>query len=58
MTIKIREAKRVREELKLTHIIIYGVDEEGIFQMVTHGKTEKDAKQAAIAGNKLKKCLG
>ena len=58
MKIKISKVKAIREELGLTHIIIFGIDESGVQHIATHGQTVKNAKEAAIAGNKLKKTLG
>ena len=58
MNISIKKVKQIREELKLTHIVIFGVDANGRQYVATHGETEKNAKEAAIAGNKLKSVLG
>ena len=56
--IKISEAKRIREELGLTHIVIFGVDEKGVQHIATHGGTVQQAKEAAKAGDNLKSALG
>jgi len=41
----------------MTHIVVFSVDENGRQYVATHGKSEKDAQEAAIAGNNLKKAL-
>lgn len=56
--IPIKEAKRIREELGLTHIVIFGVNAEGQQHVATHGETRQNAREAAKAGNKLKAALG
>lgn len=58
MSIKISEAKEIRERLGLTHVVIFGVSEDGQQHVATHGETEQHAGQAAKAGNKLKTSLG
>lgn len=55
--IKIAQVKKVREDLNLTHVVIFGIDENGTHHICTHGKTQRQAKQAAEAGNSLKKGL-
>lgn len=57
-SIKISKAKRIREELGATHLVILAVGSDGVQHIATHGETRKHAKQAADAGNKLKKALG
>jgi len=57
MKIKISQIKEIRKNLNLTHIVIFGVDESGKQHIATHGKTRKNAKEAAEAGNRLKKIL-
>lgn len=54
----ISKAKEIREELGLTHIVIFGVDEDGNQYVATHGLSDQNAREAAIAGNKLKTALG
>lgn len=58
MGIKIAVAKQIREQLGLTHIVIFGIDEKGCQYIATHGGTKKQAEEAAIAGNNLKIELG
>lgn len=55
--IPIKKVKEIREELNLTHLVIFGKDEEGISHVCTHGKTRLDAKRAAEAGNTLKRIM-
>ncbi len=55
--IPIKKAKQIREDLNLEAVVIYGVDEDGIEHVATHGKTTINAKQAAEIGNGLKKIL-
>lgn len=57
MKISIKETKQIREMLGLSHIVIFGVDTSGQ-HVSTHGKTMQNAREAAKAGNKLKKSLG
>lgn len=57
MKVSIKEAKKIRESLGFTHLIIFGKDKEGVQHIVTHGETVVDAKEAAGAGNELKKFL-
>lgn len=58
MSITIEAAKKIRQELCLTHVVIFGIDETGTQHVATHGKLEKHAMEAAQAGNNLKKHLG
>ena len=58
MTIPISEAKNIREQLGMTHVVIFAVDKNGKQYVVTHGETIHNAKEAAKAGNKLKDVLG
>lgn len=58
MTIRIGKVKEIREELDLSHIVIFGISFDGSQQVATHGKTKVNAKEAANAGNKLKSSLG
>lgn len=53
--IPIKKIKKVREDLNMTHVVIFGIDENGAHHVCTHGKTQLQAKQAAEAGNSLKK---
>ena len=56
--IPISTADALREELGFTHLVIFGVQPDGTQQVATHGASEKEAHEAAIAGNKLKGALG
>ena len=58
MKISIKDAKRIREEFGLTHIVIFGVEADGTEHVATHGKTMENAREAAKAGNKLKRAIG
>lgn len=58
MKIPISLAKEVREQLGLTHLVIFGMAEDGEQLVATHGETERHAREAAQAGNKLKGALG
>lgn len=57
MSISIAQAKQVREQLGLTKLVLFGVDADGTTHVATHGQTEADAKDAADAGNWLKREL-
>lgn len=49
----------IREWIGATHIVVFARDDStGITQVATHGKTVKNSKEAAKAGNNLKKYLG
>lgn len=58
MSIPIARAKEIRESLGLSHVVIFGLTEDGKQHVATHGATERDARKAAHAGNKLKTALG
>lgn len=58
MSIKISEVKKIREDLNMTHIVIFAIDEKNYYHVATHGKTKVQAQEAAKAGNNLKKQLG
>ena len=58
MSIPIAEAKRIREKLGATHLVLFAIDQEGSQVVATHGQTTAQAKEAAAAGNKLKAALG
>ena len=53
--IKINEAKEIRDKFNFTHVIIFGIDEDGGQHVATHGKSKINANQAADMGNSLKK---
>lgn len=56
--ITIRRMAELREELDVKQLILISVKEDGTINVATHGKSEKDAIEAAEAGNKLKEHLG
>ncbi len=56
--IKINEVKKIREQLNFTHLIMFGISEDGSQHVATHGKTQLQAKGAAKLGNSLKNKLG
>lgn len=56
--IPIARVKELREELGLTHLVIFGVEADGTQHVATHGDTEPQAREAATAGNRLKASLG
>jgi hypothetical protein len=58
MDISIATAKEIRESIGATHLVIFAIDKDHREHVATHGETESDAREAAIAGNKLKKALG
>lgn len=58
MKIKISEVKKIREELNMTHLVIFAIDKNNNYHVATHGDTVFHAKEAAEAGNNLKKKLG
>jgi len=58
MKIEIAEIKRIREELDLAQIVVYGIDKDGVSHVATHGDTEMDAEAAAQNGNTMKDMLG
>jgi hypothetical protein len=55
--IKISEAKKIREQLDFTHLVIFGIDKDNGQHVVTHGKTVLQANEAANFGNNLKELL-
>lgn len=55
--ISIKRIKQIREELQLTHLVLFGIDANGVQHIATYGKTKINAEQAAEAGNNLKKSL-
>lgn len=56
--ISISKIKSIREAIGATHLVLFAMDKDGIQHIATHGKTERDAKESAQAGNKLKRALG
>lgn len=58
MSIPIAAVKEIREQLGLTHLVIFGVGADGVQHVATHGDSEQQAREAATAGNNLKKSLG
>ncbi len=57
MKIGIKHVKKIREDLNLDMIVIFGVSEDGAQHVATHGRTVLDARIAAQNGNDLKKAL-
>jgi len=57
-TLTISEAKRVLEDNRMTHVVIFAVSTDGTQHVATFGKTSQNAREAAKAGNKLKESLG
>jgi hypothetical protein len=55
--ITIKQIKKVREDLGLDQVVLFGISSDRISHVATHGKTEMDGKFAADLGNKLKKKL-
>ena len=58
MAITIAQAKKIREELGLSHLVIFGITPDGYYHVATHGETRRNAEEAAKAGNNLKTALG
>jgi hypothetical protein len=56
--IPIATIKEIRESLGLTHLVMFGVEADGTQHVATHGDSEREAREAATAGNKLKAALG
>ena len=56
--IPIATVKGIREALGATHVVVFAVLAEGEQWVGTHGATEEAARQAAEAGNRLKKAIG
>lgn len=56
--VSIKRMAELREELGLTHLILFGINEDNSQVIATHGKSEKQAIKAADYGNNLKKHLG
>lgn len=55
--ISISTVKKIREQIGATHLVIFAVAPDGTQHVATHGETERHAKEAAEAGNKLKRVL-
>ncbi len=55
--ISIKQVKQIREDLRLTHLVIYGLSSDGAQHIATHGKSTADAKHAAEMGNEIKQFL-
>jgi len=58
MNINIAQAKEWRESIDATHLVVFAVSRDGRQHVATHGETERNAKEAAKAGNRLKAALG
>lgn len=52
--ITIKQSKQVREQLQLTHLVLFGIDTNGVWHVATNGKTKLDAEESAKMGNHLK----
>lgn len=55
--ISIKKVKQIREDLELTNLVIFGIDENLKHHVASHGKTSFDAKQSAAFANEMKKLL-
>ena len=58
MKIPVSYVKKIREEIGASHLIIFAVSPDGANHVATHGESPRNARQAAVFGNKLKKELG
>ena len=58
MRISIQDIKAIRENMGVTHLVVFAIAPDGSQHVATHGEMECDAKEAAEAGNKLKHALG
>ena len=56
--IGIAQVKAWREEIGATHLVVFAIGSDGTQHVATHGETEQNAREAAGAGNRLKKSLG
>ena len=56
--ISIGTAKEIREQIGASHLVIFAVASDGTQHVATHGDTERNAREAAEAGNNLKRALG
>lgn len=56
--ITVKQTKEIREQFGFTHLVILGIDKNGTQYVATHGKSKKNANEAANMGNHLKKELG
>lgn len=56
--IPVSQVKAIRESLGATHIVIFAVDADGVQHVATHGLAPRHAREAAKAGNNLKRALG
>ena len=56
--IGINEIKEIRAHIGATHLVLFAVAPDGTQHVATHGETERNAKEAAEAGNNLKRSLG
>lgn len=57
MPIPISEAKRILVDNEMTHVVIFAVSADGVQHVATYGKSKNNARQAAKAGNNLKRAL-
>ena len=58
MKLKISQVKTWRESINATHLIVFFILDDGSQHVATHGKTPKNAIEAANMGNGLKTTLG
>ena len=58
MDIKINAAKEIADEYGWPVVVIFAADYDGQQHVTTYGTTNLDSKNAAKAGNNLKKSLG
>lgn len=56
--ITVKQAGEIMSELGLTHLILIGVDADGVQHVATHGKSILQASQAAKMGDDFKRAAG
>jgi len=52
--ISIKTIEKIRKELGLTHLVIFGINCDGVQHVASDGASVSDAIEAATFGNKLK----
>ncbi len=55
--IPIKKVKQIREDLNLTNIVIFGIDENLGQYVFSHGKTTADARRSAAFANHMRNFL-
>lgn len=55
--ISVADAKRIRKQLKLTHLVLLGKTKNSRQHVATSGETKVHAQEAAVMGNDLKLAL-